>query len=217
MPTRLSRNRTDATAGHLLGLHMISLPAATAFFATAKARQLELITKTVVLCSQIADGILRFAVVHLAWIFEANIPAVCIYTKTSSRQRLAKCLVLLDARLNLLEGELLDVAAISDLAPWHRCTQQAAPFRNDFLVAAPDAICAVHDGVPQGELKIADEPHDTLHLRLADEIAPHREESPVAHACCNSMPVKHACRKLIPRRPCVTEGVRAALVRLPEV
>merc|ERR1712151_1071219 len=97
MPTRLYRHHNAATAGHLLGLRILSLPAATAIFATAQARQLELGAKTGVLCSQVADGILWFAVVHLAGIFEADISAMCIYTKTSSRQRFAQCLVLNDA------------------------------------------------------------------------------------------------------------------------
>jgi len=56
-----------------------------------------------------------------------------------------------------------------------------------------------------------------VELGLGDEALEQSQVGAVAHAGGHGVAVQHACGQFVARRPGVAEGVRAALVRLPEV
>ena len=56
-----------------------------------------------------------------------------------------------------------------------------------------------------------------MELVLCDPAVTEREICTKAHPSCHSMTVKHPSRELITGTPCVTIGVRSALMRLKHV
>ena len=56
-----------------------------------------------------------------------------------------------------------------------------------------------------------------MELVLCDPAVTEREICTKAHPSCHSMTVKHSSRELITGTPCVTIGVRSALMRLKHV
>mmetsp|Transcript_12602 Transcript_12602/g.22851 ORF Transcript_12602/g.22851 Transcript_12602/m.22851 type:complete len:224 (+) Transcript_12602:379-1050(+) len=142
--------------------------------------------------------------------------AVDLNTNTSTRECATDCFVLRHGLSEPFLRQMLNVPTLTK-SLWDWRTERATTLVNNLHLRAVDQVNIIHDRVPERQLHHRDEVVHTVHLLLADPSLEVRKVCTISHAGCDSVAVQHACWKLVARRPCVSECMWSALMRLPQV